>query len=152
MITPLLYLAAVVGTNVAFAAVGPVPLTFVLAGLALVARDGVHEAHGRRGAGALVLIGTALSALLAGPGIALASGVAFLVAEVLDLAVYDAVRRRSIALGVLLSGLVGSVVDSLLFLSLAFGSLAFLGPQVTGKVAATVGAAGVVWAVRRARR
>lgn len=152
MIAGALYLAAIVGTNVSFSVAGPVLATFLLAGLTMVARDFVHEDGGRKRSFALVLVGAVLSVALAGPGIALASGVAFLVAETLDLLVYDALRRRTPTGGVALSGAVGSVVDSLVFLSIAFGSLAFFQAQVTGKLAATFGAAAVLLAVRGARR
>lgn len=151
MIAALAYVATILGTNVAFAHAGPVPLTFAIAGLALVTRDWAHEVCGRWRTLGLVGIGAVLSAAAASPAIALASGLAFLVAETLDLLVYDALRRWSRVAGVLASGVVGAVVDSLVFLSVAFGSLAFLQAQVTGKLAATL-AAGVVLAVLGAAR
>jgi uncharacterized PurR-regulated membrane protein YhhQ (DUF165 family) len=43
-------------------------------------------------------------------------------------------RKRFPAWAVIASGLVGSVVDSCIFLSLAFGSLEFVLGQVIGKV------------------
>jgi hypothetical protein len=43
------------------------------------------------------------------------------------------------------------VVDSVLFLSLAFGSLAFLAGQVVGKAWMTALAMVLLWAVRRQR-
>lgn len=152
MIAPLLYLAAIVGTNVSFSIAGPVLATFLLAGLTMVARDFVHEVGGRRLSFLLVALGAALSVALAGPGVAVASGVAFLVAETLDLLVYDVLRKRTRIGGVALSGTVGSVVDSLVFLSIAFGSLAFFDAQVIGKLAATFGAAAVLAALQGARR
>lgn len=149
----LAYLALIVGTNVAFATVGPVLLTFVLAGLTLAARDFVHDALGRRVAFALVFVGAAISALLAAPAVALASLVAFLLAETLDLLVYERIRGRAgRPAGIAVSGVIGSVVDSLVFLTIAFGSLAFFWPQVIGKVGATLGAAALVALVQVARR
>jgi hypothetical protein len=64
----------------------------------------------------------------------LASVAAFLLAELADLAVYTPLRARRLGLAVLASGLVGSVVDSAVFLWLAFGSLDFIAGQVVGKL------------------
>ena len=80
------------------------------------------------------------------PAFALASGVAFLVSELADLAVYTPLERRSWIGAVALSNTVGLVVDSMLFLALAFGSQEFLAGQVVGKAWMTLarcpGAAG----------
>jgi queuosine precursor transporter len=63
----------------------------------------------------------------------LASGVAFLLAEMADLAVYTPLQRRRLVLAVAASSFVGLVIDSIIFLYLAFGSLDFLLGQVIGK-------------------
>ncbi len=61
-----------------------------------------------------------LSAALASPRIALASGTAFLVAQLLDCAVFNRLRRHAWWLPPLMSGFVSSAVDTALFFSLAF--------------------------------
>ena len=81
-----------------------------------------------------VLAGAALSALVAPPSLVAASAAAFLVSEAADLAVYTPLQRRGLVLAVALSGVVGLVLDSLVFLFLAFGSLDFLAGQVVGKL------------------
>ena len=53
----------------------------------------------------------------------LASGVAFLLSEFADLGVYTPLARRRLVLAVVASSVVGLVVDSIVFLWLAFGSL-----------------------------
>lgn len=88
------------------------------AGVSFVARDVVQRALGRRPAMAAIVLGTLLSVLVS-PQLALASGSAFLVSELADLAVYTPLQRRHFVLAVLLSGVVGSVVDSLVFLGVA---------------------------------
>ena len=88
------------------------------AGVAFVARDVVQRAGGRRLALAAIAAGTALSALVS-PQLALASGAAFLFSELADFAVYTPLERRRFVLAVFLSGVVGGVVDSLLFLGVA---------------------------------
>jgi uncharacterized PurR-regulated membrane protein YhhQ (DUF165 family) len=50
-----------------------------------------------------------------------------------DLAVYTPLARRRLVLAVLASGLIGLVIDSMIFLWLAFGSLEFLPGQIIGK-------------------
>jgi uncharacterized PurR-regulated membrane protein YhhQ (DUF165 family) len=65
--------------------------------------------------------------------IAIASVVAFTVSETIEAVVFTPLRNRSLALGVLASGVVGTAVDSWLFLTIAFGSLAFFWGQFVGK-------------------
>lgn len=88
------------------------------AGASFVARDVVQRAAGRKAALGAILLGTLLSVLVS-PRLALASGSAFLFSELADFAVYTPLQRRRFVLAVFLSGIVGSVVDSLIFLSLA---------------------------------
>lgn len=88
------------------------------AGITFVARDVVQRAAGRRWALGAIALGTVLSVLVE-PRLALASGSAFLFSELVDFGVYTPLQRRSFVLAVLASGVVGSVVDSVLFLSIA---------------------------------
>ena len=140
------YLALIILTNVGFDRLGPSWPVFACVGLTLVARDFVHRYYGARWSIALIIVGAIVSAFLASPAVALASLVAFAAAELIDLGVYVAARRRNylMSVAVLVSGIVGSVVDSAVFLTIAFGSLDFFWFQVTGKIAATVAAALVI--------
>lgn len=61
-----------------------------------------------------------LSAYYATPRIALASGTAFLLAELADVQIFDRLRRRAWWQPPLLSTLVGSALDTAVFFSLAF--------------------------------
>ena len=63
----------------------------------------------------------------------LASAAAFLLSEFADFAVYTPLARRRLVLAVVASSMVGLVVDSIVFLWLAFGSLEFLAGQIVGK-------------------
>jgi queuosine precursor transporter len=65
--------------------------------------------------------------------IAVASVVAFSVSETVEALVFTPLRRRSLSLGVALSGTVGLAIDSWLFLTLAFSSTAFFWGQFWGK-------------------
>ena len=65
--------------------------------------------------------------------IAVASVVAFTISETVEAIVFTPLRRRSLTLGVALSGTVGNAIDSWLFLQLAFASQAFFVGQFIGK-------------------
>jgi queuosine precursor transporter len=109
------------------------PSGVVMVGLALVLRDMVQRRLGLPWAAVAVGMGAALSAFLAPPALVLASTIAFLMSELADLAIYTPLQKRGLTRAVAVSSLVGLVVDSLLFLYLAFGSLAYLPGQVIGK-------------------
>jgi len=66
------------------------------------------------------LLAVALSIWLATPRIAIASGSAFIVAQLLDVSIFDRMRRSEWWRAPLISSLLGSVVDTLIFFSLAF--------------------------------
>jgi uncharacterized PurR-regulated membrane protein YhhQ (DUF165 family) len=109
------------------------PSGVTMAGVALVLRDLVQRRLGIAAASLAILLGAALSALLAPPALVVASAVAFLLSEFADLAVYTPLVRRGLVMAVAASGAVGLVVDSIVFLWLAFGSLDFLLGQIIGK-------------------
>lgn len=109
------------------------PSGVITIGLAFVLRDLVQRRLGVSWAIGAIVAGAALSAAIAPPKLVLASAAAFLVAELADLAVFTPLQKRGLVLAVLASSLVGLVVDSMLFLHLAFGSLEFLWGQVVGK-------------------
>ena len=109
------------------------PSGVVMIGLALVLRDLVQRRLGLIPALGAIVLGAALSALLAPPAIVVASATAFFVSEMADLFVYTPLQRRHFILAVAISSLIGLVVDSAVFLYLAFGSLDFLAGQIVGK-------------------
>ena len=109
------------------------PSGVLMIGLALVLRDLVQRRLGVGCSAYAVILGAALSAWVAPPALALASGVAFLISEFADMAVYTPLARRRLIAAVVASSFVGLVVDSIVFLWLAFGSLEFLTGQIIGK-------------------
>lgn len=128
------------------------PSGVLLIGLALVLRDVVQQMMGRKWAAGAIVAGAALSYLVASPFLAIASFTAFLLAEAADMAVYTPLRERGkIALGVLASGFVGSIVDSAVFLWLAFGSLEYMAGQVVGKLWMSMFAAAVLVSTRKTK-
>jgi queuosine precursor transporter len=109
------------------------PSGVLMIGVALVLRDLVQRRLGVGIAALAIGVGAALSALLAPPSLVVASAVAFLLSEVADLAVYTPLARRRLVAAVVASSLAGLVIDSIVFLWLAFVSLDFLAGQVVGK-------------------
>ena len=160
-------LATIYAANWALETYGVVPIGFGLmapagvyfAGLAFGLRDVLHEAGGHRWVLGVIAAGAVLSYVLSDgaeiPGghasIAVASGAAFLLSELADLAVYTPLRERHWVAAVCASNVVGAVIDSALFLWLAFGSLDDLAGQIVGKAYMIGLAVLVMWGgVRRA--
>lgn len=114
-------------------------------GVALFLRDIIQRQLGIGWASAAIVVGAALSFLVASPALAIASAVAFLLGELVDLSIYTPLADRNRPLAVLLSGTVGAVVDSLLFLWIAFGSVAFWQGQVIGKTYMAALGAVLIW-------
>ncbi len=109
------------------------PSGVTMVGVALVLRDLVQRRLGTGLSALAILFGSGLSALLAPPSLVVASATAFLLSEFADLAVYTPLAQRRLVAAVIASSFAGLVVDSIVFLWLAFGSLEFLAGQVVGK-------------------
>lgn len=76
------------------------------------------------------VVGVTLSFWLSAPRIAIASGTAFLIGQLLDISVFNELRRKSWWKAPLAASLAGTVLDTVLFFSLAFAPLfAFIGPN-----------------------
>jgi uncharacterized PurR-regulated membrane protein YhhQ (DUF165 family) len=130
------------------------PLTDLMApagvyavGLAFTLRDIVQRTLGREATVVAILLGAALSYIVS-PAFAAASAVAFLLSELCDFAVYTPLERKTWLGAVLLSNTVGLVVDSLLFLQIAFGSQQFLAGQIVGKAWMTLAAVALLAVIR----
>lgn len=163
----LVLLGSIIAANYVTTDYGFIPVGFGLmatagtffAGFALAARDAIQDAWGRKVVVLIILLGTALSFAIAEPAIAIASAVAFLVAELLNFAVYTPLRERANlgdrrwAVAVVSSNTVGAIADTVLFLGIAFGAAAImpaLAGQLVGKTYATIlylviGATGAAW-------
>ena len=109
------------------------PSGVLMIGAALVLRDLVQRRLGVEFGIGAILAGAVLSAAVAPAALVVASTAAFQLSEFADFAVYTPLARRRLVLAVMASSAVGLVVDSLVFLWLAFGSLEFLEGQIIGK-------------------
>ena len=92
--------------------------------VAFLITDLANRKFGPRQARMVVAVGfllaVVLSIWLATPRIAIASGTAFLVAQLLDVSIFDRLRNSTWWRAPLISSLLGSALDTVLFFGLAF--------------------------------
>lgn len=168
IVATVLFVGTVWAANWAVKKYGPVPVGFGLeapagvyfVGVAFTLRDIIHRTLGRYVVVGAILAGSLLAFFIEAnvsiPGgvvsLAVASAIAFLASELADLTVYEPVRERGWLPAVVASNIAGILVDSALFLWLAFGSLAFFRGQVVGKAWMTVAAVLLILAANRIMR
>ena len=116
-------------------------------GVALFTRDYVQERFGKKATLAAIAIGVGISYFI-DPAVATASAAAFALGEISDFFVYTELKKRSLALAVVVSGAVGGVIDSLVFLQIAFGSTMFWQGQIIGKTLMALLGGLIVWTAR----
>jgi len=149
----LLYVALIVLVNWGFTVVPLVPLPggemwppmSLVVGLVFVARDYAQREIGHKVIIAM-LVSAALSYVMANPFVAVASLSAFLISEFADWAVYS-FTRRPFSQRVLLSSLIGTPLDSAVFLAI-IGHFSLVGVVVM-TLSKMLGALAVWWLVRR---
>jgi uncharacterized PurR-regulated membrane protein YhhQ (DUF165 family) len=124
------------------------PSGVMMIGLALVLRDMVQRRYGALASLITIAAGTVLSALVAPPALVMASASAFLLSELADFGVYTPLQKRGLIVAVVASSCVGLVIDSAVFLWLAFGSLDFIEGQIIGKAWMVLAAVPVLYALR----
>lgn len=167
------YVATIVGANWAINAFGgedhavsiglglSAPAGVYFAGLAFTCRDLIQRWGSLRLAALAVALGSVVSYVVgfdgkvspdAALGVAAASALAFAASELADLGVYTWLKGRGFVRAVAYSNAVGLVVDSVVFLWLAFGSLQFITGQIVGKAYMTALAVMLILAIRRARK
>lgn len=153
----LIYVAAIVGANVSIAAFGPwvSPInSFLLIGLDLTLRDRLHDAWGGKRLwpkmiGLIVIAGIVSYIVNPAAGrVAIASCVAFIIAGLVDAVAYHWLRSRSKTSSYMIrtngSNVAGSLADSILFPTMAFG--AFMPTIILLQFASKVGG-GYVWSL-----
>lgn len=141
------FLALAVTANWLTATYGLIPVGIGLtatagtwcAGLVLLARDWVQDTASRWAVLACIAVGAALSWVMTDVTLAAASAAAFAVSELADLTVYTPLRKRGWAKAAVASNLVGSAVDTVVFLALAgFPIWQAMPGQMFAKTTATV--------------
>lgn len=124
MIHLLVYVLLIAGVNLAFAVTPLIPLPngemwpplSLVVGFTFVVRDYAQKHVGHNILWAM-LAGCAISWFMASPELAVASAAAFAVGELADWAIFT-VTRRPFSQRLLLSSLLGTPLDSLVFLTL----------------------------------
>jgi uncharacterized PurR-regulated membrane protein YhhQ (DUF165 family) len=122
-----LYIAVIVIANWMTATIGLVSIGFGLvvtagtfaAGAALILRDGVQVHAGRKVLFPAIAVGAIVSAVTSTPALAVASGIAFAVSELVDTGVFTPLRDKSLAGAVVISSIVSAPIDTVLFLWIA---------------------------------
>jgi queuosine precursor transporter len=99
--------------------------------IAFLVNDLTNRTYGKSVARRVVIVGfivaVILSIWLATPRIALASGAAFLTGQLLDIQVFDRLRQKSWWQAPFMATIFGSILDTLIFFTLAFApALAFI--------------------------
>lgn len=155
------FLGVIVAANYVTTNYGIVPVGFGLmatagtyfVGASFILRDFIQDKLGRLAVLGLIAFGAGLSYGVSAQFIATASAVAFLLSETADWAVYSPLRKRGYVRAAVASNVVGAVVDTAVFLSIAgFPWRAAFAGQVIGKLAVTVAAVAVVAVFRWKRR
>jgi uncharacterized PurR-regulated membrane protein YhhQ (DUF165 family) len=125
------------------------PSGVIWVGVALILRDLVQQFLGTRVAIGSMFAG-AIASFFVAPALAVASAAGFLLSESADFVAYTPLMKRGmIVAAVFVSGVVGLVVDTAVFLYLAFGSLQFWQGQILGKLWVTIIGAVVIWFLHR---
>lgn len=119
-------------------------------GLGFTLRDLVQNNLGLKWTILGIIFGAILSAYL-NPYLALASCVAFLFSEGLDLLVYTPLRNKNLIGAVFASNVVGIIADSLIFLYIAQISMQYLPGQIVGKMWMTILILPVIWYINKKR-
>lgn len=92
--------------------------------IAFLVNDLTNRTYGKSAARRVVMVGFILAVVLsfwfATPRIALASGTAFLIGQLLDIQVFDRLRRTSWWKAPFAATIFGSILDTMIFFTLAF--------------------------------
>lgn len=154
-------LASVVAANYLTSTYGMIPVGFgftstagtFLAGVTFVLRDALQDVAGKIVTVLVIIAAAALSFALSDPFVAMASAAAFLLAELADLAVYTPLRKRGYIRAAVTSNVVGSLVDTVVFLAIAgFAILPALPGQMIAKLTVTAVVVVLIAAIRTRRR
>ena len=147
----LIFLVAIVSANLVLYFLGPIPWAmvngFIFIGLDFVIRDKLHEiweTHLWKRMLGLIFTGSAISVFfnLGAIQIAIASFIAFLVAGMVDAVIYHALKDKKWLIKSNASNAGGSIADSILFPTIAFGS--FMPEVILGQIASKF-LGGLVW-------
>lgn len=110
------------------------PSGVLFAGLAFVFRDILQRLTNVKVAVVAVIIGTILNYILVDGVIAIAGATAYLLSETTDTIIYSVLQKYNLILAILISAFFGLIVDTLVFLQIAFHSFEYADGQIIGKL------------------
>ncbi len=110
------------------------PSGVMFAGLAFVLRDILQRMAGLSVSLIAVVCGTVLSYLFVDERLAIAGSIAYFLSEITDTSVYSYLQKYNLIVAIFISACTGLLIDSLVFLHLAFHSYQFLTGQIIGKL------------------
>ena len=125
------------------------PSGTLMIGFALFARDIIQRTAGTKAAVMAIALGTVVSFIVASPALATASVIAFALGELADFVVYTPLQKKRLVLAVIASGFIGGIIDSLIFLQIAFGSTQFWQGQIIAKTAVSLVAGAFIYAGKK---
>lgn len=120
------------------------PSGVLMIGIAMFLRDIVQNTYGKTTTLQAMGVGVILSYFI-NPAVATASAVAFALGELADFLVYSKVKEKTLTGAVVSSGFIGGVIDSFVFLQIAFGSTQYWQGQVIGKTQMALVGGVLIW-------
>lgn len=110
------------------------PSGVLFAGLAFVLRDILQRLSNLWLSVIAVLIGSLINYLYLDPMLAIAGASAYFLSEITDTCVYTYLQKYNLIIAVFISAASGLVIDSIVFLYMAFHSFKFVEGQIIGKL------------------
>ena len=110
------------------------PSGVVFAGLAFVLRDILQRLSSLSISLLAVILGTIINYIYLDPILAIAGATAYALSEITDTYIYSYLQKYNLLIAILISSSAGLLIDSLIFLHLAFHSFNFLAGQIIGKL------------------
>jgi uncharacterized PurR-regulated membrane protein YhhQ (DUF165 family) len=120
------------------------PSGVLMIGAAMFLRDLVQNIYGKKITLVAIAIGVLISYFV-NPAVATASAIAFACGETADFFIYTTLRKRTLSGAVVASGIVGGIIDSFIFLQIAFGSTNYWQGQVIGKTEMAILGGVLIW-------
>jgi uncharacterized PurR-regulated membrane protein YhhQ (DUF165 family) len=125
------------------------PSGVIFAGLAFVLRDILQRLSGLALSIYAVLCGTGLSYIYVSKELAIAACSAYFISELADTVFYSWLQRYNLVFAVLVSSVISLVIDSIIFLHIAFHSYHFILGQIIGKLLMVILATPLILLVRK---
>ncbi|MCE3268488.1 MAG: beta-carotene 15,15-monooxygenase [Burkholderiales bacterium] len=125
------------------------PSGVLFAGIAFILRDILQRLAGLWLSIIAVVLGTVISYIYVNPELAIAGSLAYFLSEITDTIIYSSLQKYNLVLAIFISSCAGLVVDSVVFLHMAFHSYQFLLGQIIGKLLIVTLCIPLIWLSRK---